>query len=114
MSSSPHPRLCRGRCYSLLSPVSRSAVQVRITSCVPVPESNTDCGLPVAVSVMVSEAVRAPEAKGVNDMTMVQVPPAATEEPQVLFSVKSAGSAPVKAILVMLKAVLPVLSRVTD
>jgi hypothetical protein len=62
---------------------------------------------------MVSAAVRAPLAAGVNDIAIVHVPPAATEEPQVLFSVKSAGSAPVTAILVMLKAVLPVLSRVT-
>jgi hypothetical protein len=62
---------------------------------------------------MVSEAARAPEAEGVNDITMVHVPPAASEEPQVLFSVKSAGLAPVRAILEMLNAMLPVLSKVT-
>jgi hypothetical protein len=90
------------------------AVQVRITSCVPVPESDTDCGLPLALSVRVREAEPAPLAVGVNEITIVQVLPAATEEPQVLFSTKSDGSAPVKAILVMVIAVPPVLSRVTD
>jgi hypothetical protein len=78
-----------------------------------VPESATDFGLPLALSVMASEAVRAPLAAGVNDIAMVHVLPAANEEPQVSFLLKSAGSAPVKAILVMLKAALPALSRVT-
>ena len=89
------------------------AVQDRITSCVPVPESDTDCGLPLALSVMVSEAVRVPAAAGVNKIAMVQLPPAATEELQVSASVKSAASAPVKAMLEMLKLALPVLLRVT-
>jgi len=88
------------------------AVQERITSWVPVPERDTDCGLPLALSVTVSEAVRAPIAEGVRDIRIVQLLPAATEEPQVLFSVKSAGSAPVKAMLVMLKAALPGLLKI--
>ena len=58
------------------------------------PESDTDCGLPLALSVMVSEAVRAPVAEGVNDIAMVQLPPAATEEPQVLFSREVCGIGP--------------------
>ena len=78
-----------------------------------VPESDTDCGLPLALSVTVSVAVRAPEAAGVNRMAIVQLPPAATEELQVSASVKSVGSAPVKAILEMLRLALPVLLRVT-
>ena len=80
---------------------------------IPVPESFTDCGLPLALSEMLSEAPRVPAADGVNVIAIVQLPPAATEEPQVLFSVKSAGSAPMKAMVVMLKAALPVLFRLT-
>jgi hypothetical protein len=62
---------------------------------------------------MVSEAARGPAAEGVNDIAIVHVPPAATEGMQVLTSVKSAGSVPVKAMLVMFKAALPVLLGVT-
>ena len=51
--------------------------------CVPVPESDTGCGLPLPLSVMASEATRVPVAEGVNMMAMVQLPPAATEAPQV-------------------------------
>ena len=52
--------------------------------CVPVPETDTACGLPLALSVMVREAPRAPLAEGVNNIAIVQLPPAATEAPQVL------------------------------
>ena len=43
---------------------------------------------------------------------IVQVPPAATELPQLLVWAKSLGFVPVSAILVMVKAALPVLVRV--
>ena len=59
------------------------------------------------MSVMVSEALRLPLAEGENEVTIVQLLPAAREEPQVLFSVKSEGSEPPSAMLVMLKDVLP-------
>jgi nicotinamidase-related amidase len=85
-----------------------------MTSCVPAPESAADCGLPLALSATFSEAVRAPEAAGVNIITIVQLPPATTEELQVLFSVKSVGSDPVNVMLEMLSAALPELLRVTD
>jgi hypothetical protein len=77
-----------------------------------VPESATVCGLPLALSVMLSEAVRLPLAEGVNRAAIVQLPPAATEAPQVLFSVKSPASAPVNAMLVTLKAAPPVFCNV--
>ena len=89
------------------------AVQESITSCVPEPESATDCGLPLALSVMLRAAVRVPLAAGVNKIAMVQVPPAATAGLQVSTSVKSVASAPVKVMLEMLKLALPVLLRVT-
>ena len=46
---------------------------------VPVPERLTVCGLPLALSVMLSEAVRLPLAEGVNLTLIVQLAPAASE-----------------------------------
>ena len=51
---------------------------------VPVPVRLTVCGLPLALSVMLSEAVRLPVAAGVNVTLMVHLALAATELPQVL------------------------------
>jgi hypothetical protein len=51
---------------------------------VPVPERLTVCGLPLALSVMLTEAVRLPLAAGVKVTVMVQLALAATELPQVL------------------------------
>ena len=50
----------------------------------PVPERLTVCGLPLALSVMLTEAVRLPLAAGVKVTLMVQLPLAATELPHVL------------------------------
>lgn len=65
------------------------------------------------MSVMVNVAVRVPAAVGVKVRLIVQLPPAGTELPQVLVSEKSPGSAPVICMLVMVRAVFPVLFRVT-
>ena len=51
---------------------------------VPVPERLTVCGLPLALSVMLTEAVRLPLAEGVNFTLIVQWAPAATELPHVV------------------------------
>lgn len=48
----------------------------------PVPVRATDCGLPVALSVMTMVPVRAPATVGVNFTVIVQLPAAATEVPQ--------------------------------
>ena len=80
---------------------------------VPVPERLTLWGLPLALSAMLSEAVRLPLAEGVKVTLIVQLPPAATEVPQLLLWAKSLGLAPPSARLEMLKAALPVLLRVT-
>ena len=79
---------------------------------VPVPERLTVCGLPLALSVMLSEAVRLPLAEGVNLTLIVQLAPAATLDPQFLLCAKSLGFVPVSARLEMLKAELPVLFSV--
>jgi hypothetical protein len=81
---------------------------------VPVPVRVTICGLPTALSVMVIAALRFPVAAGVKLTLIVQLAPAATELPQVVVSGKSPGSAPVTAMLAMLKVRLPLLVRVTD
>ena len=51
---------------------------------VAVPQRPTVCGLPLALSVMLSEAVRLPLAEGVNLTLIVQLAPPATELPHVL------------------------------
>src|SRR2546428_13845386 len=48
---------------------------------IPVPASDTDRGLPGASSVMVTVAVRAPAAAGVNVTVKAQLAPAATGPP---------------------------------
>src|SRR6266404_4036407 len=75
----------------------------------PVPVRLTDCGLPLALSVMVIAPVRVPVAVGVNVTLIVQLAPAATEVPQVLVCAYCA----LAAMLVMLSAALPVFVSVT-
>ena len=70
--------------------------QVRITSCVPVPESDAVRRMPVRMLVTLNEAERLPLAEGVNRTTTLQLPPNASDVPQVLFSEKSPEFAPVK------------------
>ena len=51
---------------------------------VPVPERLTVCELPLALSEMLTEAVRLPLAEGVNFTLIVQWAPTATDLPHVL------------------------------
>jgi hypothetical protein len=51
---------------------------------VPVPKRLTACGLPLALSVMLTDAVSVLAREGVKVTLIVQFPPAATELPQVL------------------------------
>ena len=80
---------------------------------VPVPVRFTVCGLPAALSEILTVAVRAPAAVGVNVTLIVQLPLTATELPQVFVSAKSVVLVPAMLMLVMLKLTLPVLLRVT-
>ena len=71
------------------------------------------CGLPLALSAMLSAAVRGPLAEGVNVTPIVQLAPAATELPQVFaISAKSPPSAPAIERLVILNTELPPLVTV--
>ena len=76
----------------------------------PIPETEIVCGLLPALSVIVTEPKRLPDAVGVNVTLMVQLVPAATLVGQLLSCAKS----PVGDTLVMTKAALPVLVKVTD
>ena len=80
---------------------------------VPVPEMATLCGELAALSVMVTEAVRAAVAVGVNLTLMAQLAPAATVVPHVLDWLKSPLLVPVTAMEVMESGVLPALVSVT-
>src|SRR5262249_2858601 len=76
---------------------------------IPVPVRLTICGLPGASSVTARSPFRVPSAVGVKVTLMVQLAPAFTELPQLLFSAKS----PLVAMLVMVRVALPLLVRVT-
>jgi hypothetical protein len=85
-----------------------------VIAAMPVPESGIVCGLPVALSVMVTDALRAPIPAGSKVTVMVQVPLLFTLVPQVLVCVKSPGLVPVTAIEVNVSLVVAELVRVTD
>ena len=65
------------------------------------------------MSATVKVALRDPVAVGVKVTLIVQFPPTATLDPQLLVCPKSPGLAPVKVILVMLNAVAVGFERVT-
>jgi hypothetical protein len=75
----------------------------------PVPESATVRGLPAASSVIVTVPLLDPPAEGPKVTLTRQLAPAASELPQVFVWAKS----PLAAILVMVRAALPVLESVT-
>jgi hypothetical protein len=79
----------------------------------PVPLRLTVCGLPLASSLMLREALRLPVAVGVKVTLMVQLAPAATDVPQVLLWAKSPALVPVIEMPLIVRAALPVLLRVT-
>jgi len=67
----------------------------------------------LALSVMLSVAVRCPVSEGVNDTSIVQVPPAAAEVPQLFaISAKSPGLAPPIVSPAMLSAAPVLLVKV--
>ena len=70
----------------------------------PVPLKPIGCGLPAALSVMVTEAVRGPLWAGLKVTVMVQLAPSARPVPQVLVWLKSVAFVPVTAMLLMVKA----------
>jgi hypothetical protein len=80
----------------------------------PVPVRVMACGELAALSVIVTLAVRAVAAEGVNVTLIVQLPPGATEALQLLFCEKSPAFVPVTEMLEIERAAVPVFCRVTD
>lgn len=81
---------------------------------VPSPDSATVCGLPLPLSAKSSVAVLVPVVVGAKRTLTVQVAEAAKLVPHVFEKISnSPGSAPEKAILLMLMAAELVLDRVT-
>jgi len=77
-----------------------------------VPARVAVCGLPVALSVTETDALRAPMAVGLNVTLMEHLPPTATLVPQVLVSVKSPLLVPVIAMLLTVIVAVPVFDKV--
>jgi hypothetical protein len=75
-----------------------------------VPVSETLCGLPLALSVTVSDALTAPGDEGVNVTLIVQLAPAARPVPQLFVCEKLLS---VVVTLEIVSAPVPVLLRVT-
>src|SRR5438132_13846076 len=73
---------------------------------VPIPLSVTFCGLPAALSLMLSAAVRIPDAVGLNVTLMLQLEPTASELPHVWDCEKSTALVPVIDMLVMVNEVV--------
>lgn len=91
-------------------------VAVRTTTApTPVPFKVTICGLSGAVSAMLTVAVRAPSAAGLNFTIIVQVPTEAAkglDETQLSLSLNSLALVPVTVTPVMVRAAVPVFVRV--
>ena len=80
----------------------------------PLPLNAAACGLPLALSVTATPALRVPVAVGLNVTLIVQLVPAARLAPQVCVWVKSPLLVPVMAMPLMLSAAAPALERVID
>ena len=81
-----------------------------LKSAIPVPESGSVCGLPAALSVIVSVATRMTAAVGLKVALIVQLAPAASVDGdigQLLDCAKSLLFVPVIVMFVMVKGALP-------
>jgi hypothetical protein len=76
----------------------------------PLPVSGTDCGLAVALSVIVIVPLRAPVVVGVKVTLIVHVAETRKNAGQLFVSAKS----PLATILVMFRVAEPLLATVTD
>ena len=107
-------------CVAALLPTSVPAnvrlVAERLTAgAVPVPDSVIFCGEPLALSAMFIAAVSAPATAGLKLTVMVQLPPAATLDPQLLVCAYALALVPVTVMAALLKVsgAFPVLLSVT-
>jgi hypothetical protein len=89
-----------------------ASVAVGVPAAAPVPDSVTDCGLPVALSAMETDALRAPLAVGLKVTLIVQLAEAATLDPQVLVCEKSPAFVPPMVTPLIVNAAAPVFDSV--
>jgi hypothetical protein len=80
---------------------------------IPVPERLNICGLPAALSLRATPAVRVPGAAGEKVTVIGQLAFTASVVPQVPVKAKSPAFVPVTEMLVMLKVAFPGLFRIT-
>jgi hypothetical protein len=110
-------------CAELVAPIfwlpKLSEVGLSVTAgaeTTPVPLRGTLCGLPAALSLILTLALRAPEADGEKVTPIVQLAPAASvlgDSGQVVVSAKSAAFVPVRLTLLIVNAAVPELVSVT-
>jgi antitoxin (DNA-binding transcriptional repressor) of toxin-antitoxin stability system len=81
---------------------------------VPVPDSETECGLPAALSTIETLALRLPAAEGENVTETVHDDPAARVLPHVVVRAKSDAFAPASATLLIASGPAPVFVTVAD
>jgi hypothetical protein len=94
-------------------PNEMDASDSEATGPAPVPDRATACGLPVALSLILSVAVRLPTAVGRNVTLTVQLPPAARELPQVVVREKFDAFVPPTVMLEIVSDAVPVFRRVS-
>lgn len=104
-------------CEALLDPSVMlpkfKAPGAAVTLPVPSPKSETSCGPEGSLSVKTKVAVRVPVVVGTKRTVTAQLADPARVEPHVLLKIaKSLGSVPVKPMLLILIAALPLLVRV--
>jgi hypothetical protein len=91
--------------------LGKASVACDRTACgrvgVPVPVREDVWGEPAALSAMLRDALKLAAEAGVKLTEILQLDPAASEEPQALVSAKSLGLAPVMLTPVMLRAAVP-------
>jgi len=80
---------------------------------IPAPERLNICGLPAALSLRATPAVRVPGAAGEKVTVIGQLAFTASVAPQVPVKAKSPAFVPVTEMLVMLKVAFPGLFRIT-
>src|SRR5215203_3447481 len=121
--SAPVPEFVRVTlCAGLVVPISRlpkpRLVGEKVTAgpgATPVPLSATACGLPGALSLIVTEAVRVPAAVGLKVAEIVQLAPGASVlglSGQLLSWTKSPALAPLRPMLVITSGAVPEFSKV--
>jgi hypothetical protein len=103
-------------CGALVVPTAWEVANVTVAgerfamgAATPVPVSEIVCGLLPALSTKVTEPTALPAVVGVKVTLMVQIPPAATDEPQVLVWAKG----PLAVIEPRFRVAVPLLVTVT-